>query len=104
MKALVLTQEQADKLLKMCHIIFPDLTFSLEIEPSYDGSDNNIYIQDLSLSQTGEYIPWFEFCMIILFKEFMKIKYINAPAFYTSILSGENPIDYLYKLFKKLKK
>lgn len=50
-----------------------------------------------------EGIHWFEFCMINLFNELLKKNYINAPAFYISILGKQHPVDYIYEQFKKLK-
>ena len=64
MESIEVTQQQADRLIEMCKVLFPEFdTVEFDITKQYDGSDHHIYFVDTSMSIIGDYIHWFEFCM-----------------------------------------
>jgi hypothetical protein len=88
MKPIELTQEHKDKLLEMCQVLFPE--YDLYI------SENNIHI-----GSDFVFIHWFEFCVKILTPKILShgVEQLGSEC----LDNNENPIDYLYKEFKKLK-
>jgi hypothetical protein len=93
MNSIELTQEHKSKLLEMCNklfseyddILFSPITFNMLM---FNGTEKDTV-----------YIHWFEFCITHLAKKVCKSDGI------TLTFNGykNNPIDFLYKEFKKLK-
>lgn len=124
MKPLELTEDQKNKLLEMCKVLFPEM-FTLTIQ-------NNGYLNYSEIGKTIDYddkIHWFEFCMGTLAAKIDNLYFthnkekleskddnIRITAWdrrpYHDLWSGFNfgalkpkghPVDYLYKQFKELK-
>lgn len=104
MENIKLTQEQKNKLLEMCKVLFP------KYDKQYfnDDVEGNWGDEYLSLYTTGEKksltIHWFEFCINNICPIFT-----NRTAMFDDIESDNikiiiNPIDYLYKKFKLINK
>lgn len=108
MKPIQITQKQKEKLLEMCKVLFPEFTFTLDIEPQYDGSQDYIFVIEESLSSIGEPIHWFEFCMTHLIdKIFLPcgesrldgLKFIE----FHRVHNKAHLVNAIYEQFKKLK-
>lgn len=84
MKAIELTAEHIKKIWEMCQVLFPEI----DIESIDDG---------IILGQ-NTYIHWFEFCMIHLAP-----KVCESEGIVIKFNTIENPTDFLYEQFKKLK-
>ena len=108
MKSIELTEEHKSKLLEMCKVLFPKYTFiewNLLGKSAYDKGYLKYYTDKMKYAK---FIHWFEFC----------VKYLIPKLFSEEIdgftdntyrewaymnLEYNNPIDYLYLEFKKLK-
>lgn len=104
MKSIELTGDHKSKLLEMCKKLFPE----------YELVDYDCQFNDLDFDLIGyrdlqtksiESIHWFEFCTITLWnKLYLKLGTLELKNYYELLLNNLiNPIDYLYKEFKKLK-
>ena len=117
MKAIELTKEHKSKLLEMCNNLFIDRNWHFwesETESYPDGMIGhcNTIIWGGKSYESVE-IHWFEFCMTHLaFKILPKTTFYNLDSAYDSLYNClyqfwetkfDNPIDYLYEEFKKLK-
>jgi hypothetical protein len=94
MKPIELTQEHKAKLLEMCKKLFPELiNTTIELNGYINTADSEDTYSDL--------IHWFEFCVRILTPKILSygIEQLGSEC----LDNNENPIDYLYKEFKKLK-
>lgn len=119
MKSIILTDDHKSKLLEMCKKLFPEYNIDNEL---YGGSDYvhftggkeipNIEYDEFEID---ECIHWFEFCMthlpVRIFHKKNEEGGRNLEIITKNLLRFEdfgryeiNPIDYLYKEFKKLKK
>ena len=123
MKQIELTKEQQNKLLEMCKKLFPEykhVTFQQDaiMGAGWEYDFNNICFSDISekIFDIKLNIHWFEFCMTHLviklksynhLKEASPLQRLNFYNFYWDVSNNEltkvHPVDYLYKIFKKLK-
>ena len=121
MKPIELTEIHKAKLLEMCKALFPEYD-AIEID-HIDYPDSVVNLKSFIKPENcicpynTEYkkgcdglcntpsncIHWFEFCMIDLFNCLLSKNYLNAPAFYTSILAGVHPVELLYEHFEESK-
>lgn len=98
MKPIKLLEEQKEKLLEMCKVLFPDYAIRV-IKPVHSTPDT-FFIQ-MGLKKSIKYdfeIHWFEFCMTHLPEK------INVCTEWIELWKTNNPIDFLYEEFLKLKK
>lgn len=104
MKPIELTEEHESKLLEMCKTLFPEY-----LVPTIQ---SNGYINIAETEYSSDYIDlihWFEFCILHLATKIYNK--LDCPERGFSILyyrgyicqNSDNPIDYLYEEFKKLK-
>jgi hypothetical protein len=110
MKKIKLTNKQIIKLCEMCDKLF-DHTLSIQ---EFQGFT---YIE---VEGTGEEIHWFEFCFTFLLDKLSILReeltyeevknkdigYLDgtlATYLQIEVIQGNNPVDYLYSEFKKLK-
>ena len=123
MNEIKLTEEQKNKLLEMCKVLFPLDYFSFNNDYGDDGIiDRNFasnYIpksmKHLSWNDEGSHFHWFEFCVLYLFPKLNQ--WYNSQQLtdflYQTIGNSKNiepnevnkfphPVDYLYNKFKKL--
>ena len=110
MKSIELTEKHKSKLLEMCVELFPkskiqftddfycEWTLFLITEDDYDST----------LPENIVECHWFEFCMTHLFNKlivekygYMSISDAMSNGYY--VIYSQNPIDYLYNEFLKLK-
>lgn len=112
MRAIEVLEEQQNKLIEMCKILFPeylDIDYGLIIGEDTGGF---IYNNDISLldSKRGWInIPWFEFCVTNLYNEF-KRRAIDIDLYFFTLnpehcqwpKEYNHPIDYLYFKFKEI--
>lgn len=108
MKAIELTEEQEDKLIEMCKVLFPEYSISIaSLLPRQKG----IMCITRANPYLVEYIHWFEFLLCNIVPEFKKrgidirIWLLTLPK--THMQWGENinhPIDYVHQEFLKLPK
>lgn len=103
MNKLDLTREQQSKLLRMANKLFPEHKWSFES----DLADNGMLDWDIDKNKWG-LIHWFEFCMTHLAYTLAGVDtedlFISDNyKVYDRVMNNENPIDYLYEEFKKLK-
>jgi hypothetical protein len=103
MKQIELTLEHREKLLEMCKELFPETELSFESDLAEDG------MIDINISKPNnlELIHWFEFCMTYLqdkLKELKCFEYeMDSNLRLMECWYKSHPVDYLYKIFKKLK-
>lgn len=132
MKAIELTEEHKAKLLEMCNKLFPECTiwwkyemYGRALKQNFNevlavaetlNPPINVGTKEKPWRQTTNYfnIHWFEFCMthlpLKIYYEKNKKGGMNLEIITNNLLRFEdfgryeiNPIDYLYKEFKKLK-
>lgn len=105
MKAIELTQEQKNKLLEMCKILFPELIFSWDLSTI----GNGILFYRKPYKYFGYKIHWFEFCItqlidkISFIREESRLDVLKSIEFYR-INDKIHLVDYLYSIFQKLNK
>ena len=126
MNSVEINQEQKDKLLKMCKILFPKYIFInfqeyaiMELGWDYDFNNLCFSTKSNKIFDIELNIHWFEFCMTHLINELAwkniktdiladcefetaRIKYLNE-LFKDRPNKGQyHPIDYLYEKFKEI--
>lgn len=100
MKSIELTKEHKSKLLEMCKTLFPEYT-TIQF-----GNQSNYYLEseeilDFYNDKEDFSIHWFEFCQCHLLPKLIK-SYEKRIQYFIDTFT-ENPVDYLYEEFKKLK-
>ena len=102
MKPIELTQEQKDKLLEMCKVLFPEykyITLGISYRICNGWSNDKLILDKDYLSKDCIVIHWFEFCVRILTPKILSygIEQLGSEC----LDNNKNPIDYLYEEFKK---
>jgi len=100
MKAIKLTEEQQNKLLEMCRVLFPEYRWYLGkfLRAYIIGNDPDLYKEDKSDIK----IHWFELCITHLRT---KLNLHHDDMYLTTnpgIDTFKHTVDYLYEEFKKL--
>jgi len=108
MKSLELTQQQKDKLLEMCKVLFPEIySEDTNIFDIRGGDNDTWYIMHYGGKEWDIIIHWFELMWIILNKicetrEPLETHYLSTQfgmvCFNRS--KASHPVDYLYEIFK----
>ena len=113
MTSIQLTEEHKVKLLEMCKKLFPEYT-KIEFHEIYNNETGNLYFE---ITNTGNIIHWFEFCLLHLsekiYKTFFKLGEKDnwygchlswaINSIYTQNTNKVHLVDYLYEEFLKLK-
>ena len=97
MKTIKLTEEQKNKLLEMCKVLFPEYDFTID---KFSQCFVTFGLKTKDLYE--QHIHWFEFCMTHLRT---KLNLHHDDMYLTTnpgIDTFKHPIDYLYKQFKNL--
>lgn len=105
MKNIELTEEHKKKLLEMCEVLFPEYGY-----PHIGEETNSILFTNKSYpTRSFITIHWFEFCINIIPK-YLKNNHGNlyfglgsGQSILEMFERGEHPVDYIHKVFKKLK-